>query len=211
MRSSRHTCVEWASDKSFLPLNLKFRVIKGESVFRPAWRELMPLQLPQPPFQDFSSHDHGSLRHSRHKILSHTHTHTYVMLITLLFLEFFFDFLAYLGFWIFTFLTFDIDLIETFELTRTCLFFKFAAVHPIHSKPQKWPLKHAYRPTILILREPLFSNYIVSVFKINNSLILYHIVSKAISCLYLYSDKKVGQLFTYICTWLYIPFLYNTF
>ena len=35
----------------------------------------------------------------------------------------------------------------------------------------------------------------VSVFEINN-LTIYQIVSKAISCLYLYYDTKVGQLFT---------------
>ena len=38
--------------------------------------------------------------------------------------------------------------------------------------------------------------YRVSVFKINNSLIINQIVSKAISCLYQYYDKKVGHLFT---------------
>ena len=38
--------------------------------------------------------------------------------------------------------------------------------------------------------------YIVSVFERNNELIIYQIVSTAISCLYLYYDKKLGQLLT---------------
>ena len=40
-----------------------------------------------------------------------------------------------------------------------------------------------------------FKLYRVSVFIINNELIIYQIVSKAIFYVYLYYDKKVGQLF----------------
>ena len=45
-QTNRQTVSKRATDLSFLPLNLKFRAIKGESVYQPAWRELTPLRLP---------------------------------------------------------------------------------------------------------------------------------------------------------------------
>ena len=71
-------------------VSLKFLAIKGEIGHQPAWREsgLWPYNSPQPPFRDFSSQNYDSLVTR----LSRAHTHAYVILITSLFSEFFFDF-----------------------------------------------------------------------------------------------------------------------